>query len=94
MLHDSQPPKTFGTELSTFHYGSEEQVDGAVCLHKIGEADEKISSEHVFHKGCLDTMKAMCPLCIGLTRPLTQPRAEVLFFQFSAQNNRDRWWLR
>ncbi|TKY45429.1 E3 ubiquitin-protein ligase XERICO [Spatholobus suberectus] len=52
--------------------GSEEYVDCAVCLRKIGEGDGEIRvlrCEHVFHKGCLDRWvgfkNATCPLCRG-----------------------------
>ncbi|TKY69442.1 RING-H2 finger protein ATL47 [Spatholobus suberectus] len=110
MLHDSQPPINIEEELSAFHYeftsGSEEYVDCAVCLRKIGEGDGEIRvlrCEHVFHKGCLDRWvgfkNATCPLCrgsVGSTGPLTHSGAEVLFFQFCSfqKPNRETWWLR
>ncbi|RDY02908.1 RING-H2 finger protein ATL47, partial [Mucuna pruriens] len=105
MLHDSQPPINIGAELSTFHYelisGSEEHVNCAVCLNKIGEEDEDIRvlrCKHVYHKGCLDRWvgfkNATCPLCRGSvapTRPIAHSGAE---FSSVQKHNRDTWWLR
>ncbi|KAK7407625.1 hypothetical protein VNO78_09582 [Psophocarpus tetragonolobus] len=111
MLHNSQSLINIGTELSTFHYeftcGSEEHVDCAVCLSKIGEGDEVIRvmrCEHVFHRGCLERWvgfkNATCPLCrrifLGPARPITSSGAEVLLFQFCCvkKDSPETWWLR
>ncbi|KAK7275123.1 hypothetical protein RIF29_16230 [Crotalaria pallida] len=110
-LYDSPLPM-IEEDVSVCHYestpGSNEDVDCAVCLCKIGEGDEirVLRCDHLFHKECLDKWvvgfkNANCPLCreaVGPRRVITELGAEVLFFHFCSINtsddDRDTWWLR
>ena len=86
--------------------GSDEHVDCAVCLCKIGEREEirVLRCDHVFHRECLDRWISFnnitCPLCrqsVGPRREISEHGAEVLFFEFCSIRNdddRDAWWLR
>ena len=107
-LHDSHLP-IIEEDMSICHCqstpDSEEHVDCAVCLYKIGEGEEIIvlRCDHVFHKECLDRWvgfnNATCPLCrqsVGPRGDISELGVEVLFFEFGSirSDDRDAWWLR
>jgi E3 ubiquitin-protein ligase RHA2 len=108
-LYDPHMPD-IGEELSRLHdestLDSEEYVDCAVCLRKIGkgEVTRVLRCEHVFHKDCIDQWVSLinptCPLCrkpVGPRRIISEFGVEVLFFEFCsvhANDANDTWWLR
>ncbi|XP_048229091.1 E3 ubiquitin-protein ligase ATL59-like [Ricinus communis] len=94
---------------SIYHHkaGESEATECAVCLTKIEEGEEirEPRCNHIFHRVCLDRWMCSyghtsCPLCrdsLVPRRAITDLGHQVLVFKFSfttADDGRDKWWLR